>query len=64
MNTKTRDDNRSGVKGVCWDGSYWRAYIRVDGKQRVLGKFDTLKEATCVRRAVENFVFGEFRRSA
>ena len=48
-------NNRTGVKGVCYDttkGKY-HAYIGVKGKQHKLGYFDTLEEATLARKEAE-----------
>lgn len=59
-NAALRSDNNSGVKGVCWDGTYWRAYIRFGGKQQVIGKFDRLDAAVACRRAVAKFIQGDF----
>lgn len=54
-NQKIRSDNTSGVVGVCWDTSSkkWRAYIKVNGKLKHLGFYDTIEEAIAVRKAAE-----------
>ena len=46
-NTKLRNDNTSGYKGVWWhkDNKKWIAEIRVDGVKHHLGSFLDIKEA-------------------
>jgi hypothetical protein len=46
-------NNTSGVKGVHWhkQRSKWRAQIKIEGKQKHLGLFATLKEAAEARNA-------------
>lgn len=45
--TKPGPGNRSGIRGVRWDGrrSKWRAEISVDNRNKFLGRFDTKAEA-------------------
>ena len=55
-NAKRSNANTSGVTGV---GFYtqtqkWRAEIKVDGKNKHLGYFDTFKEAVAARKSAEN----------
>lgn len=40
-------NSTSGLKGVCWDKSRqkWSAHIRVNDKQKTIGRFDTREEA-------------------
>jgi len=54
-NTKIRSENVSGVKGVSWDNKNkkWRATIHVNGRQINLGRFDTIEEASIVRKNSE-----------
>lgn len=54
-NVKRREDNTSGVCGVYRkeSGRRWVAQIVVEGKQKYLGCFDTLEEATKVRKEAE-----------
>ncbi len=63
-NGSRRRNNKTGVPGVClasdrYLGNY-RAFIRIDGKQKDLGIFETLAEAAAVRKAAELKYFGEF----
>lgn len=61
-NRRISSNNRSGIRGVCWDPSSnkWRAHIEVNGKHHNLGRFDSLVEARCIRRRAEVQLFGEF----
>lgn len=54
-NSKLRNDNSSGHKGVSWSRSSkrWRADIQVKGKQVSLGTFHTLEDAIHARREYE-----------
>ena len=54
--------NTSGVKGVSFikRDQKWMAHITIDKKLINLGCFDTLEEATLVRRAKAHEIFGLF----
>lgn len=56
--------NKSGVVGVRFSSELnkWLAQIKLDGKNRHLGCFETIVEATRARRAAEANHFGEFAR--
>lgn len=47
INTKKRQAGVSAYKGVSWDSqrSKWRAEIRINGKNKRIGRFDTELEA-------------------
>ncbi len=62
MNTAVRSDNKSGVKGICFDRGKWKAYICKGGKVTNIGRFCTKDEATQARAAAENELFGEYSR--
>lgn len=51
-----RSDCSSGVRGVTWvaDRKKWRAVIVVAGRQRHLGHFDSITEATAARAAAKS----------
>ena len=51
-NNIIRNDNTSGVKGVCWHKSHkkWQAYINYNGLRYNLGDFEDINEATQVVR--------------
>lgn len=54
-NQSMRGDNTSGVLGVRWHkrDSKWRAEIKIDGRSRHLGNFDTLNAAAAARAKAE-----------
>jgi len=65
-NIGKREDNTSGYKGVCWNKhkQKWQAQIRVNGKRKNLGYFDTpelVHEAYC--KAVLD-LHGDFAKTA
>ena len=64
QNSKLRSDNKSGVKGVCWDTYHkkWVAHVTVDGKQVKIGRFKTIEEATVAVEAARERMHGEFAR--
>lgn len=47
--------NTSGIKGVCWDRNThkWKAQIQINGKQKYLGQFDSIEDATRARQVAE-----------
>lgn len=55
-NKKRRVDNASGVTGVHWHkrNQKFQAYIKVGGKMKHLGYFDTLDEAVVIRQEAES----------
>lgn len=53
-----RVDNTSGFLGVYRRGRRFRAQIRVDGVDRLLGNFDTPEQAHAARLAAEREFFG------
>lgn len=54
--------NTSGYRGVSWDASKrkWKAAITYDGKQRVIGLFDSAQAAAGAYNAKAREVHGEF----
>ena len=63
-NKKTYKNNRLGVRGVSYnkqEGKYV-ARIQVDKKPIFLGYFDTIDEASKIRKEAEIKYFGEYRR--
>lgn len=54
-NVRILDSNTSGHVGVRWleDRGKWRAYIKSDRKQKMLGYFDHLSDALEARAAAE-----------
>lgn len=54
-NAKLYSNNSSGVTGVRWDSQFGKyyAYIKVDGKLKSLGLFESKEEAIKARKDVE-----------
>ena len=63
-NAKTRVDNKSGVKGVCWHKATkkWRVEIKKNKKLIGLGVYSSLEEATKVITEARKRLHGEFAR--
>lgn len=57
-NSKTRVDNKSGVKGVSWDAARGKWAVTV-GRVK-MGRFGTIEEATAVRLRAATDAFGAF----
>ena len=55
INSKLREDNQTGVKGVNWCNHFGKYVVRVqrDGVRYYLGKFDSLVDS---KRAREEFI--------
>lgn len=55
QNTSLRSTNTSGVKGVYWCAREcrWIANIRLNGKQKHIGSYNTVEEAAEARRCAE-----------
>lgn len=62
LTMKLSSRNTSGVKGVTWDKAKnkWKAQIRFKGKNYHLGRYETIEDATKVRKLAEDKLFGEF----
>lgn len=56
----------SGLKGACWDASRskWIAVIRIEGKNRNLGRFDTAEEAHAAYCEVARRCHGAYLNTA
>lgn len=63
MNVGVRTFTKSGLKGVHWDQSRqsWMARIKVNGKHKFLGRFQTKEEAYEARKQAQHF-HGDFAR--
>jgi hypothetical protein len=61
-NCKIRSDNTSGYRGVSWyrNNGKWRAGIKIDGKDKHLGFFNSPEEAFEAYKAKAMEVFGEY----
>ena len=55
-NAKTRKDNTSGVKGVCWYKATqkWRVQLQVNGKVKFFGDYNDLEVAKLVANEARN----------
>lgn len=65
-NKGTQKNNTSGFKGVSWNkkAQKWQAFIKLDGKQRYLGYFDTPDAAHEAYKAAATKLHQEFARFA
>ena len=65
-NQGLRVNNKSGVKGVSWDTGRgkWHATITINGREKGLGRFDTLEAAAEARRNAEAEYHGAFAHIA
>ena len=59
-NMRRPEHNTSGAKGVQKVGGKYAAFIKADGKQKCVGKFETLQEASDAYLAAAKDNFGEF----
>jgi hypothetical protein len=64
-NKSLQRNNTSGVVGCGWHGKAgkWYAQIRVNNKQKHLGLFDSVDDATAARKRAERRYFGQFAPS-
>lgn len=64
-NLKISKANKSGTKGVCYENytQKWKAYIRVNYKNIVLGRFADIKDAIKIRKQAEIKHFKEWNRT-
>lgn len=52
-NNRKHHDNKSGICGVWLDRKVWVAKIGLNGKQKCIGRFDSLFDAVCARKSAE-----------
>lgn len=62
MNKIKQRNNTSGIVGVCWNKSKqkWRARLNIDGVEKHLGYFNSMKAAKSARIKAVNSMFGVF----
>lgn len=63
-NRRVQCNNRLRVKGVYEVDGRYKSSIRVDGKSRHIGSFDTVEEAGAAYAIAAKEIFGEFARAA
>lgn len=63
-NTSTRIDSTSGYKGVYWHKARqtWMAHIKLNGKNKHIGRYETAELAHQARLKVEKELHGDFAR--
>lgn len=63
-NRRRYANNTSGFKGVTFDKAKgrWKAQIRLDGRRRYIGRYDTAEEAARAYDAAARELHGEFAR--
>lgn len=62
MNRGRQANNTSGYKGVSRAGSKWGAYLKIDGRTRQIGRFDTPEAAAYAYDEAAAKHHGEFAR--
>jgi len=62
VNSKLRSTNTSGIRGVSLDkkSGKWIAYVRENGRHKIVGRFASRDEAGAVARMERSRVYGEF----
>jgi hypothetical protein len=66
MNRKISNRNTSGIKGITFYKKYnkYRVRITINNKEKFIGYYKTLEEATIARKKTANELFGEFTHSS
>jgi hypothetical protein len=62
FNTKVQKNNKLGVKGVRQIGNKYQARICINKKLKVLGRFETIEEASNAYQTKAKELHGEFYR--
>ena len=52
-NRSLNKNNKSGVMGVCWKNNGWECYIKINGKNKYLGRYTDYFEAVCARKSAD-----------
>ena len=63
-NRRTHSNNLLGLKGVCRIGKKYQARIKVRGRNKSLGVFDTPEEASSAYHSAAVKIYGEFARQS
>ena len=66
INAPVARNSKSGVRGVCWhsQSNKWRAYVKINDRQKSLGLYHDFDEACAARKTAELELYGEFSRAA
>jgi hypothetical protein len=66
MNAQTRKDNKSGVKGVCWDeaSKSWLVQLHMYGKRVFKKRYKTKEQAIFAILIARKKYHGEYARAA
>jgi hypothetical protein len=59
-NRRAKGQNPSGYQGVHRAGKSWVARIRINGNERVIGRYRNLEDAIKARIEAEEFLHGDF----
>jgi hypothetical protein len=60
QNSKEKNTNKLGVKGVCIERGRYKANIKINGKNKHLGYFYSLEEAKIVYEEFSNKIHGDY----
>jgi hypothetical protein len=63
MNRGRQSNNSSGFRGVAWhkQRKKWRAFIKINGKQKSLGLYENINDAVKVYEKEAQMIFKEFK---
>ena len=61
-NRKINVNNTSGIKGISWDGKYWKVQIYVGGKHAFNKRFDNLELAELAAIEAREKYHGQYAR--
>jgi hypothetical protein len=59
--TPTQNEYNKPRKGYCFEAGKWRAKIKINGKNKHLGMFDTEKEAKAAYNLSAQLIHGEYK---
>ncbi len=64
-NKRKYSNNKSGIKGVCWDkdNNRWLAQIQVSKQKIKLGRYINIEDAKAAYAEAAKKYFGEFART-
>jgi hypothetical protein len=64
-NQRKYSNNKSGIKGVCWDkdARKWLAQIQVNSRKIKLGRYRNIEDAAKAYESAARWYFGKFART-